>query len=111
MKIYQTVFLYTTYTIFILTVLAILGVSTIAPLYLKYVKSFMQIFIGSILVYFYNPLTYNKEKKFTEFDRQLVFSSGTFLLLSSALISIIENYIGVTNMIPFGENIRNILQI
>ena len=111
MKIYQTVFLYSLYTLFILTILAILGVSSLAPIYLKQLRTFMQIYIGLILVYFYNPLTFNIERKFTEFDRRLVFSSGTFLLLSSALLSFIEDYVGILNMIPFGENIRNILKV
>jgi hypothetical protein len=70
----------------------LLGVGGFAPQYLEYLKSFLRIYIGSLLVIYYNPITYN-ERKFGEFDRQLVFSSGVFLLLSSTIIGSIESYL------------------
>ena len=109
MRVYQTVFLYTLYLSFVLTVFAILGISRVAPVYLTYVRTFLQVFIGLILVYFYNPLTNDmKERKFTDFDRRLIFSSGMFLLFTSVLVWFIIDYIGILNIVPFGENIRNV---
>jgi hypothetical protein len=58
----------------------------------SFTKSFLRIYIGLLLFINYNPYTY-KQKQFGEFDRQLVFSSGIFLLLSSTIISSIESYI------------------
>jgi hypothetical protein len=70
----------------------LLGVGGYAPQYLETLKSFLRIYIGLLLVINYNPYTYT-ERKFGEFDRQLVFSSGIFLLLTSTIISSIESYI------------------
>jgi len=70
----------------------LLGVSGYAPQYLEQLKSFLRIYIGSLLVIYYNPITYNK-RNFGEFDRQLVFSSGIFLLLTSTIIASIESYL------------------
>ena len=63
-----------------------------------------------MLVIRYNPITY-KGRDFGEFDRRLVFSSGIFLLLSTALIGSIEKYLQnkTTELISTGiSSIANI---
>lgn len=91
-KLSETVFLYSLNASFALYIIVLLGVGGYAPQYLESLKSFLRIYIGLVLFITYNPYTY-KQKQFGEFDRQLVFSSGIFLLLSSTLISSIESYI------------------
>tara|TARA_B100000965_G_C19504848_1_gene719140 strand:+ start:630 stop:953 length:324 start_codon:yes stop_codon:yes gene_type:complete len=91
-KVYQKIFLYGLNASYVLYFLAVLGISSFAPKYLSYLRNFLKIYIGLLLVFLYNPITY-KDKGFSEFDRKLVFSSGTFLLLSTTLISGIEEYI------------------
>lgn len=108
MKIYENIFLYSLYLIIFLTILAIFGLSKTAPIYLKYLKTFLQIYIGLLLVYLYNPFIFNKNKKFTDIDRKIIFTSGSFLLFSSALISYIENFVDIYKIIPYGDNIENL---
>ena len=91
-KVNEIFFLYSLRASFILYIIVLLGVGGFAPQYLEYLKSFLRIYIGSLLVIYYNPITYN-ERKFGEYDRQLVFSSGVFLLLSSTIIGSIESYL------------------
>ena len=91
-KVNEIFFLYSLRASFLLYIIVLLGVGGFAPQYLEYLKSFLRIYIGSLLVIYYNPITYN-ERKFGEFDRQLVFSSGVFLLLSSTIIGSIESYL------------------
>ena len=91
-KANQLFFLYSLRASFLLYIIVLLGVGGFAPQYLEYLKSFLRIYIGFLLVIYYNPITY-KERKFGEFDRQLVFSSGVFLLLSSTIIGSIESYL------------------
>jgi hypothetical protein len=91
-KANQLFFLYSLRASFLLYIIVLLGVGGFAPQYLEYLKSFLRIYIGSLLVIYYNPITY-KERKFGEFDRQLAFSSGVFLLLSSTIIGSIESYL------------------
>ena len=89
-NLYEKIFLYSVNLSFILYFLALLGVGSYVPIYLENLKSLLKIYVGVLLFVRYNPITY-KDKKFSEFDRQLVFSSSLLLLLSTALISGIEN--------------------
>ena len=91
-KLSERLFLYSLNASFILYIIVLLGVGGYAPQYLETLKSFLRIYIGLLLVINYNPYSYT-ERKFGEFDRQLVFSSGIFLLLTSTIISSIESYI------------------
>ena len=91
-KANELFFLYLLRASFVLYIIVLLGVGGFAPQYLEQLKSFLRIYIGSLLVIYYNPITYN-ERKFGEFDRQLVFSSGIFLLLTSTIIASIESYL------------------
>ena len=91
-KLREMIFLYSINASFALYIIVLLGVGGYAPQYLEALKSFLRIYIGLLLFINYNPYTY-KEGKFGEFDRQLVFSSGVFLLLTSSIISSIETYI------------------
>ena len=91
-KVNELFFLYSLRASFILYIVVLLGIGGFAPQYLEQLKSFLRIYVGSLLVLYYNPITYN-ERKFGEFDRQLVFSSGIFLLLSSTVIASIESYL------------------
>ena len=91
-KANEMFFLYLLRASFVLYIVVLLGVGGFAPQYLEQLKSFLRIYIGVLLVIYYNPITYN-ERKFGEFDRQLVFSSGIFLLLTSTIIASIESYL------------------
>jgi len=91
-KLSERIFLYSLNASFALYIIVLFGVGGYAPQYLESLKSFLRIYIGLLLFINYNPYTY-KQKQFGEFDRQLVFSSGIFLLLSSTIISSIESYI------------------
>jgi hypothetical protein len=106
-KANELFFLYSLRASFILYIIVLLGVGGFAPQYLEYLKSFLRIYIGFLLVIYYNPITY-KERKFGEFDRQLAFSSGVFLLLSSTIIGSIESYLQNNAKLIIGNNINNL---
>jgi hypothetical protein len=109
-KFSELVFLYLINISFVLYIIVLLGVGGFAPKYLHYLRTFLQIYIGILLVIRYNPITY-KGRDFGEFDRRLVFSSGIFLLLSTALIGSIQKYLQnkTTKLISTGiSSIANI---
>ena len=87
--IYKNIFLYSIYISYILYFLALFGITNYAPKYLDYLKTFLKVYVGLVLIIFYNPLTY-KKRQFTEFDRKIAFSSGLFLLLSTSIIGSFE---------------------
>jgi hypothetical protein len=106
-KVNEIFFLYSLRASFILYIIVLLGVGGFAPQYLEQLKSFLRIYIGSLLVIYYNPITYN-ERKFGEFDRQLVFSSGIFLLLTSTIIASIESYLQYNAKMIINNSINGI---
>ena len=91
-KFSELVFIYSINISFLLYIIVLLGIGGFAPQYLDHLKTFLQVYIGILLVINFNPFTY-KERQFGEFDRQLVFSSGIFLLLSNTIIGSFETYL------------------
>ena len=106
-KVNEQFFLYSLRASFLLYIIVLFGIGGFAPQYLEQLKSFLRIYIGSLLVIYYNPITYS-ERKFGEFDRQLVFSSGIFLLLTSTIIASIESYLQFNAKVIINNSINNI---
>ena len=104
-NISELVFLYSINISYVLYIIVLFGIGGFAPQYLEVLKTFLQIYIGVLLVINFNSLTY-KKREFGEFDRQLVFSSGIFLLLSTTIIGSIERYLQdkTKNFISGGVN-------
>jgi len=67
-----------------------LGISVNAPEYLNTLQSFMKIYISLFLIYRFNPF---RRVKFTELDAKITFSAGIFLLGTTAIDGIVNNYI------------------
>ena len=74
------------YITWILYIVIALGLSANAPQYLDELHSFIKMYISLFLIYRFNPF---RRIEFNELDRQIAFSSGLFLLTTSAL----NNYI------------------
>ena len=89
-KFSELIFIYSLNISFLLYIIVLLGIGGFAPRYLQQLKTFLQVYIGILLVINYNPFTYT-QRQFGEFDRQLVFSSGIFLLLSNTIIGSFES--------------------
>lgn len=98
-KLYENIFLYATYTSYLLYAIALFGLSSIAPHYLDNLRNYLKIYVALVLIYLYNPVTY-KNKKFTDFDRRIVFSAGIFLLFTTTLTSFVERII-FNNILKF----------
>ena len=88
-EIYKNIFLYGLNATYILYFVALFGISSYAPRYLEYFRSFLKYYVAIILIILYNPITY-KQRQFSKFDRSLVFSSAVFLLFSTTFIASIE---------------------
>jgi hypothetical protein len=81
-SIQKTGWRYTVYILYILYFLTLFGLSRAAPQYLESVNNSLRTYVGLFLIVRYNPFV--KLVKFTDFDREIIFSSGIFMLLSSA---------------------------
>lgn len=77
-------------TIIILTwclyIIIILGLSTVAPKYLIQIQNLSKIYFSLFLIYRFNPL---KNIEFTDLDGKIAFSAGLFLLMTTAVSTMI----------------------
>ena len=74
----------------ILYIVIALNLSVSAPEYLNYLQSLMKIYISLFLIYRFNPF---RSVNFTTLDSKIAFSSGLFLLGTTAIDNIIQNYL------------------
>ena len=89
---YKQVILYGLYVSYIIYFITLLGISQYAPKYLENLQNILKILIGLFLVINYNIFV-KKREKLDEIDRNIVFSSGFFLLLSTSIFSLIKTKI------------------
>ena len=75
---------------YLLYAAALFGVSRNAPMYISTIDYYVKIYVCLFLIYRFNPFRTNIE--FTELDRRIVFSSGLFLLTTTAINQIAIHY-------------------
>lgn len=88
------------YITWILYILIALGISANAPQYLDDLQYYVKIYISLFLIYRFNPL---RRVKFTGLDAKIAFSAGVFLLTTTAINSVLQNY--VSNLQVYKNNI------
>jgi hypothetical protein len=77
------------YFSYLLYILIIFGLSYSAPKYLSLLNVYLPIYVSAFLLFRFNPW---RELSFTEFDRQIVFQAGIFLLLTTSISTVLDNY-------------------
>ena len=78
------------YVTWLLYIIIALNLSVSSPEYLNSIQSIMKIYISLFLIYRFNPF---RSVTFTTLDSKIAFSSGLFLLGSTAINNILQNYI------------------
>ena len=91
-KFQYNVFIFITYVTWILYLLVALGLSVNAPQYLNDLQYYVKIYVSLFLLLRFNPL---RDIKFTELDKKIAFTSGLFLLATTAINEILMNYLNV----------------
>ena len=95
-KVYDII-IYITWALYIAIVL---GISANAPEYLDDLQYYVKIYVSLFLIFRFNPF---RRVKFTHLDAKIAFSAGLFLLATTAINSILQNYLSsiknyLTNM-------------
>jgi hypothetical protein len=89
----------------ILYLLITFGLSVNAPQYLEDIHYFVKIYISLFLIIRFNPL---RRVKFTNLDRKIAFNAGIFLLGTSFINQILQNYFShikqLVNLSKFNSN-------
>ena len=88
-KIYDIV----VYITWFLYIIIALGLSANAPEYLDDLQYYVKLYVSLFLIYRFNPF---RRVKFTSLDAKIAFSAGVFLLATTAINSVLQNY--VTNL-------------
>lgn len=91
--IFQTnVFNIIIYLTWILYIAILFGVSSKAPQYLDDLQYYVKIYVSLFLIYRFNPF---RRVQFTGLDAKIAFSAGVFLLATTAVNSILQNYLSI----------------
>jgi hypothetical protein len=86
----NNVFIFITYLTWILYLLIALGLSVNAPQYLNDLQYYVKIYVSLFLLLRFNPF---RNVKFTELDKKIAFTSGLFILATTAINEILINYV------------------
>jgi hypothetical protein len=78
------------YITWILYIVIALGLSANAPQYLDDLQNFIKLYVSLFLIYRFNPF---RRVKFTGLDAKIAFSAGVFLLATTAINSVLHNYL------------------
>ena len=78
------------YLTWILYISIVLGLSANAPEYLDILQSCVKLYVSLFLIIRFNPF---RRVKFTGLDAKIAFSAGIFLLGTTAIDSILKNYL------------------
>ena len=85
-KLYKTGW----YIYYPLYILSLVGFNLVAPKYLSYFSAIVKVYISLLLLWKFNPL--KKPKPVTIYDREIIFSAGTFLLLTTVIGDILMSH-------------------
>ena len=78
------------YLYYPLYILSLVGFNIVAPKYLTYFTSLVKVYISLLLLWKFNPL--KPSKPVTAYDRQIIFSAGTYLLLTTVIGDMLMKY-------------------
>jgi hypothetical protein len=96
----------------VLYALSILSIYTKAPEYLTTLNVLLKIYVSLFLIVRFNPFV---KIAFTEFDRQIVFSAGIFLALTTTITQYLQQSIASTlnhSVIPMiKNNVKNTIDV
>jgi hypothetical protein len=88
-KFQERVFDFALFSTYFLYILIALGLSANAPNYLSTLDYYVRIYVALFLILRFNPF---RNVEFTKLDKKIAFSAGVFVLATTALNQILENF-------------------
>ena len=80
-----------TYILYIGSFLGLLSTNT--PQYITIIHNYIQIYVSLFLMYRFNP--FRTTTHFSELDKKIAFTAGTFLLMSGAIGVILKQQLNI----------------
>lgn len=88
-KFQERIFDLALFSSYFLYIVIALGLSARAPSYLSTLDYYVRIYVALFLILRFNPF---RNVEFTELDKKIAFSSGIFVLATTALNQVLENF-------------------
>ena len=94
---HKDIYYWTQIFYYILFSFSLLGIYIISPKYLPILTNFIKLYIAILLIWKFNP--YYSNSCTHSYDRNLIFSSAIYLLLTTTFGDILQNYkVIITNL-------------
>lgn len=77
------------YLSYLLYGLTLIGIYNVAPEYLHTLNLFIKIYVALFLIIYFSPFT---QHKINEFDKNIVFTAGIFLLMTTAVADLLHPF-------------------
>ena len=92
-KWHKQLFQYILYISYILMIISLtsIGIGAVASKYLHIIHKYIIYYISLILIGRFNPYIY--DNIFDKYDREIIFSAGIALLLTTGSVHFLENFI------------------
>ena len=87
---HTSAYLWTVTLIHISYAIVLVGLVETEPAYLTTIEYYIKVYVSIFLIWRFNP--YSHTNKFTEIDRRIVYSAALFILTTSVLKQVIEQY-------------------
>lgn len=88
--LHKTLYKILLYLSYFLYIIAIIGITTINPKYLDYIDLILKLYISFFIILKFNPFV---STKFTDFDKEVIFSAGLFLLTTVTVSEVFKQSI------------------
>jgi len=88
-KWHENIFLIIYYFSWVLYILSLLGISFFGINFFNDIQQFIRIYISLFLIIKFNPFT--NQKKFNNFDKNIVFQAGVFILSTTLLNQLVKS--------------------
>lgn len=90
-KVRTPLFMFSVVLVHILYLAIFFGIALINETYIRYLSTMIQTFVAIFLSIRFNP--YNSDYRITDFDKQVIFYSATFLLLNVVATEVYVSFI------------------
>lgn len=97
---HEKIYLFFYYLAWIMYIFSIIGISSFGLNFFQEVQHYLRIYISLFLIIKFNPWgIVSKYGKISNFDRIIAFQAGIFILTTTLLNNIINNYISNNNQV------------
>jgi len=105
-KVRMPLFIFSIVLVHILYLAVFLGVAFIDETYIRYLSTMIQTFVAIFLTIRFNPYL-TSDYRITEFDKQVIFYSATFLLLNVVATEVFTLFIQNTPLDPLIKFVKS----